>query len=60
MPEHRILRVKDLTALLRVHRSTVYKYVRDPAVGLPGFKIGDDWRFDEDDILRWMKERAEG
>jgi len=51
----RVLTVKELSAYLRVHPSTVYKLLRRGE--LPGFRIGTDWRFNVETIDRWCVER---
>jgi excisionase family DNA binding protein len=50
--EDEILTVKEVSELLRVNRSTVYKLVRQGKI--PAFRIGSDWRFQADLIARWM------
>ncbi len=47
-----ILTVKEICELLRVHPSTVYKLLREGKI--PGFRIGNEWRFRRDVIMRWM------
>ena len=54
--EDEILTVKELSALLRAHPSTIYKLSRRGQI--PGFRVGGDWRFRKDDIVRWMTEKA--
>ena len=51
-----ILTVKELCELLRLHPSTVYKLVREGKI--PGFRIGNEWRFRRDVIMRWMAEKS--
>jgi len=51
----RVLTVKELSAYLRVHPSTIYKLLRRGE--LPGFRIGTDWRFNAEVIDRWCLER---
>jgi excisionase family DNA binding protein len=51
-----ILTVKEVCELLRVHRSTVYKLVREGKI--PSFRIGSDWRFRKDMLLRWIAEKS--
>ena len=41
----RVMTVKELSAYLRVHPSTIYKLLRRGE--LPGFRIGTDWRFSQ-------------
>jgi excisionase family DNA binding protein len=46
-----VLTVNDLASFLRVHRSTIYKLVKQG--NLPAFKVGADWRFHSEAIDRW-------
>lgn len=52
-----VLKVSDVARLLRVHPTTVYRLLK--ANGLPGIKLGSDWRFSQEAIERWMKENSE-
>jgi len=40
---------------LKVHLSTLYKLVRKGQI--PAFKIGVDYRFDRDEIEKWITDR---
>lgn len=51
----RVMTVRELSAYLRVHPSTIYKLLRRGE--LPGFRIGTDWRFNAEVIDRWCLER---
>ena len=44
---------KELTAYLKMPRSTLYRLVQHHE--LPGHKIGRSWRFDRDEIDKWIK-----
>jgi excisionase family DNA binding protein len=44
---------KELGQFLKLSESTVYKLIKCNA--LPGFKIGDSWRFDLDEINEMIK-----
>jgi excisionase family DNA binding protein len=48
----KILTVSELAEHLNVHRITIYRLLKSGS--LPGFKIGRVWRFDLDEIGRWM------
>jgi excisionase family DNA binding protein len=52
----KVLTVKQVSELLQVHRSTVYKLLKEGRI--PAFKIGSDWRFSTDLIMRWMAEHS--
>jgi excisionase family DNA binding protein len=54
--DHEVLTVKEICDLLQVHPSTVYKLVRQGKI--PSFRIGSDWRFRRDVIMRWMAEQS--
>ncbi len=48
--EPALLKSAEVAELLRVHPKHVYRLLRR---GLPGRRIGGEWRFDRDDVLRW-------
>lgn len=48
-----IVTAKDLGKYLKLSESTIYKLTLEGE--LPGFKIGDSWRFDMDEILKLIK-----
>ena len=50
----KVMNVNELANYLRVHRSTVYRLLRERQ--LPGFKIGSDWRFNLETIDRWCQD----
>ena len=52
----RVLTMKDVCELLRVHPTTIYRLIK--AGGIPSFRIGSDWRFQQDLIERWMAEES--
>jgi len=56
MATDEVLTVKDICDLLRVHPSTVYKLSREGKI--PRFRVGNEWRFQKDVILRWMVEKS--
>jgi excisionase family DNA binding protein len=51
-----VLTVKEVADYLRVHPSTVYKLLHKQQV--PAFKIGSDWRFNKEQVDRWMAEQS--
>jgi excisionase family DNA binding protein len=53
-----ILTVKEISELLRVHPTTVYKLLRGGRI--PSFRVGSDWRFRKDQIERWITEVSVG
>ena len=48
MPE--IVTAKEVGHYLKLSESTIYKLAAQG--NLPGFKIGDSWRFDMEEILK--------
>jgi excisionase family DNA binding protein len=50
-----MLTVKELAHYLKVHPSTVYRLLKDGQ--LPAFKVGNDWRFNFEEIKRWCLNR---
>ena len=49
--------VQEVAELFHVHPTTVYKLLRKG--GLPGFRIGTDWRFAREKVALWCQEQAE-
>ncbi len=45
--------VTEVSKYLRLHPGTVYRLAK--AGQLPGFKIGDSWRFDVNRIDQWLE-----
>ncbi len=52
------LNIRAAAAFLGVHEQTVRKLARSG--GLPAFKVGKDWRFRKDALLRWTEEQQAG
>ncbi len=52
-----LLTVEEVAKLLQVHTVTVYRMAE--AGKLPGFKVGNRWRFQRDSLERWMVDRAQ-
>jgi excisionase family DNA binding protein len=50
----RILTVSELSEYLHVHRTTIYRMLREG--NLPGFRIGSDWRFSLEAIEQWLRD----
>jgi excisionase family DNA binding protein len=47
---------KELGRYLKLSEATIYKLALTGQ--LPGFKIGDSWRFDLDEILKLIKGKS--
>ena len=50
-----ILTVSELSEYLNVHRTTIYRLLREGK--LPGFRLGGDWRFRLDAIEQWQRDQ---
>jgi excisionase family DNA binding protein len=58
MKQAKYLTVAELSALLQIHKSTIYRLLREGK--LPGFRIGSDWRFAIEEIERWQRDQMSG
>jgi excisionase family DNA binding protein len=54
----RLLTVREVAELLRVHEKTVLRWVARR--GLPSVRLGTRLRFFLSDVLRWVSARKEG
>jgi putative molybdopterin biosynthesis protein len=54
MPES-LLTTAEVARLLRVHPKQVYRLLR---TGLPGRRVGSEWRFSPEDVLAWSGGRV--
>jgi excisionase family DNA binding protein len=50
-----LLSVEELAHMLQVTTGTVYRLVRED--GLPGVRVGGQWRFRRDEFERWLDSR---
>jgi excisionase family DNA binding protein len=50
-----IMTLEEAAEFLRVHPSTIYRLLKTHSI--PAFKMGSDWRFNQESIQRWVKER---
>ena len=55
---HPMLTVKDAGEFLHLHPSTIYRLLKRRV--LPAFKVGSDWRFSPEDLLRWVETQPQG
>ncbi len=51
--EDRWLSVDEIAAYLGIKRDTVYRWISDR--NLPGHKIGRLWKFQKEEIDKWVK-----
>ena len=50
----KILTAKELSQFLKLSESTIYKLASKGEI--PGFKIGDSWRFELEEIQKMIRE----
>ncbi len=50
-----LLKTDEVARLLRVHPKHVYRLI---AQGLPGRRVGSEWRFVRDEVLAWSSSRG--
>jgi excisionase family DNA binding protein len=50
-----IMTLEEVATFLRVHASTVYRLLRKQSI--PAFKMGSDWRFNQESIEKWILDR---
>ncbi len=50
----KIITAKELGQFLKLSESTIYKLAYNGEI--PGFKIGDSWRFELDEIEKMIRE----
>src|SRR5450756_109695 len=51
-----LLTTSQVQDKLRVDRTTIYRMVEDGR--LPAIRVGKQWRFQEDEIARWLQARG--
>lgn len=51
----KIFTVKELARYLKISERSIYTYVKEDRV--PYYKVGGQFRFDEDEIIEWLKEK---
>jgi len=52
-----ILTAKEVSGLLRLTEATIYRLAARGEI--PGFRIGDSWRFEMDEILGMIQRKKE-
>lgn len=52
----KFLTIDDVSEMLQVTRSTVYNLKKK---GLPYIKLGKNIRFDQDEVINWVKENGQ-
>ncbi len=51
-PDREILTLEEASELLRIDSSTLCKMIKRGRIS--SFRVGNDWRYRRDVILRWM------
>ena len=51
-----LMTIDELARYMRVSRFTVYRLVKSHFI--PGTKIGRQWRFQKEEIDRWVKDQS--
>jgi excisionase family DNA binding protein len=52
---NRLMTIEEVAAYMRVSRFTVYRLAKDHS--MPATRIGRQWRFQKEEIDRWMREQ---
>ena len=52
MPETKNLSIEEVASWLEVNPRTIYRLVQTGQI--PGFKVGGQWRFNEEILKNWM------
>ncbi len=52
-----ILTIKEVADYLKLTERTLYRLVQEGKI--PGFKVGNSWRFKRVDIERWIEAQKE-
>jgi excisionase family DNA binding protein len=53
----KLLTVEQVAEYLQLHKVTVVRFAREGK--LPGFKVGREWRFREEEIEAWLEAHRE-
>jgi excisionase family DNA binding protein len=49
-----VLTLEEVADFLHVHPSTVYRLLKKRRI--PAFRMGSDWRFNQESIEQWVKQ----
>jgi excisionase family DNA binding protein len=53
-----VMTLDEVAQYLHVHPSTIYRLLKEKRI--PAFKLGSDWRFNQDSIERWVRKLETG
>ena len=48
-----VMTLEEVAQFLHVHPSTIYRMLKKR--NIPAFKVGSDWRFNQESIERWVR-----
>lgn len=51
----KVMTLQEVADFLQVHASTIYRLLKRRDI--PAFKLGADWRFNQESIEDWVKKR---
>jgi excisionase family DNA binding protein len=54
----KVLTVGEVAVFLQIHPSTVYRLLKNRRI--PAFRMGSDWRFNQESIEQWVKKMEDG
>lgn len=57
LSDDRFLTLQEVADLLKIKERTIYQWAQLGKI--PGFKLGNAWRFDRDDIEVWIEEQKQ-
>ena len=52
----RLMTIEEVAAYMQVSRFTVYRLAKEQSI--PASKIGRQWRFQREEINRWMQDQS--
>lgn len=52
---NQLMTIEEVAAYMRVSRFTVYRLAKDRS--MPATRIGRQWRFQKEEIDRWMRDQ---
>ena len=53
-----LMDLHEVAAYLRVHETTIHRLLKKRAI--PAFRVGRDWRFVPEEIVRWTTDNTTG
>jgi len=50
-----VMTLREVAEYLRIHQTTLYRLIKRGKI--PAFRVGSDWRFNREQINRWMAQQ---